>query len=143
MLCWWGKDKQPVTTYCDTMSTLSELKKSLLADGVIDAEEVKQLDALLYADGVIEKEEAEFMFELSDAVSGKDNAPEWEDLFVKVICSFLLEDEATPGEIDSEEAEWLYNKVKGDGQVDALERKLLATIKEKAKSFPAKLAELM
>lgn len=79
------------------MSTLSELKKSLLADGVIDAEEVKQLDALLYADGVIEKEEAE----------------------------------------------WLYNKVKGDGQVDALERKLPATIKEKAKSFPAKLAELL
>lgn len=29
-------------------------EKSLLADGVIDADEVKQLDALLYADGVIE-----------------------------------------------------------------------------------------
>lgn len=54
MLCRWGQEKQPVTPYCDTMSTLSELKKSLLADGVIDADEVKQLDALLYADGVIE-----------------------------------------------------------------------------------------
>ena len=125
------------------MSTLAELKTALLADGVIDAEEVKQLDTLLYADGVIDKEEAEFMFELSDAVSGKENAPEWEDLFVKVICTYLLEDEATPGEIDPEETEWLYAKVKGDGQVDALERKLLLTIKEKAKSFPAKLEELL
>lgn len=125
------------------MSALADLKKALLADGVIDAEEVKQLETLLYADGKIDKEEAEFMFELSDAVSGKDNAPEWEDLFVKVISSYLLEDETTPGEIDAEEAQWLCDKVKGDGQVDALELKLLTSLKANAKSFPAILAELM
>ena len=52
------------------MSELTELKASLLADGVIDADEAKKLDALLFADGRIDKEEAEFLFQLSDAVSG-------------------------------------------------------------------------
>ena len=35
------------------------LKKSLLADGVIDAAEVASLRAQLFADGVIDREEAD------------------------------------------------------------------------------------
>src|SRR5215510_4213450 len=103
------------------MSTLSELKKSILADGVIDEAEVKQLREVLYADGKIDKEEAEFLFELNDAVSGKDNSPKWDTLFIEAITSFLLEDENSPGEIDDEEAEWLLAKIQGDGQVDGIE----------------------
>jgi len=118
------------------MSTLSELKKSILADGVIDKDEVKQLQEVLYADGVIDKEEAEFLFELNDAVSGKDNDPAWEELFVNAISAFLLEDETSPGEIDDEEAKWLLAKIQGDGQLDQIEKALLANLKAKAKTFP-------
>jgi hypothetical protein len=50
------------------MKTLAELKKDLLADGIIDAAEVAQLKEVLYADGIIDKEEADFLFELNDAV---------------------------------------------------------------------------
>ena len=57
------------------MATLEELKKELLADGVIDAAEVAQLKEVLYADGVIDKEEADFLFELNDAVSDKEMLP--------------------------------------------------------------------
>lgn len=39
------------------MENLDELKKSLLADGKIDKEEVEQLRKVLYADGVIDAEE--------------------------------------------------------------------------------------
>ena len=53
--------------------TLQELKADLLADGIIDAEEVAKLKEILYADGVIDKEEAEFLFEINDAVTGKEN----------------------------------------------------------------------
>ena len=60
--------------------TLQELKADLLADGIIDAEEVAKLKEILYADGVIDKEEAEFLFEINDAVTGKDNDPAWEYL---------------------------------------------------------------
>ena len=90
-----------------------------------------------------EKDEADFLFELNDAVSGKENAPEWKDLFVDAITAFVLEDEVSPNEIDEDEAEYLYNQIKGDGQVDDIERALLENIKAKAKSFPAKLASLL
>lgn len=118
------------------MNTLSELKKSILADGVIDGSEVKQLRGVLYADGKIDKEEAEFLFELNDAVSGKENHSSWETLFVEAITSFLLEDETSPGEIDDEEAKWLFTKIQGDGQLDNIERALIDNLKKKVKKLP-------
>jgi uncharacterized tellurite resistance protein B-like protein len=119
------------------MSTLSELKKSILADGVIDEAEVKQLREVLYADGTIDKEEAEFLFELNNAVSGEDTHSSWETLFVEAISSYLLEDEQSPGEIDEAEAQWLLEKIQGDGQLDKTEKALINNLKAKAKSFPA------
>ena len=86
------------------MKTLQEMKAELLADGIIDANEVKELEVVLYADGKIDEEEANFLFELNDAVSGKDNDPAWNTLFVKAISSYLLDDENSPGEIDDAEA---------------------------------------
>ena len=37
------------------LMTLQELKVDLLADGIIDAEEVSKLKGILYADGIIDK----------------------------------------------------------------------------------------
>lgn len=125
------------------MKNLDELKKELLADGVIDAGEVKELEEVLYADGVIDKEEADFLFELNNAVSGKQNAPEWKEFFVKAITSFVLDDDKSNGEVDDEEAKYLFNQIKGDGQIDDNEKALLENIKAKSKNFPALLAELL
>ena len=125
------------------MKTLEELKKDLLADGIIDAGEVKELEKVLYADGMIDKDEADFLFELNNAVSGKENAPEWKELFVKAITSFVLDDDQSNGEVDEEEAKYLYNQIKGDGQIDDIEKALLENIKAKSKNFPALLAELL
>jgi hypothetical protein len=119
------------------MNKLEDLKKSILQDGVIDADEVKTLKDVLYADGVIDKDEAEFLFELNDAVSGKENDPGWEEFFVNAISDFLLEDESSPGEIDEEEAKWLLAKIQGDGQLDRTEKALLENLKKKSKNFPA------
>lgn len=121
------------------MSKLNELKKSILADGVIDEQEVKQLEKVLYEDGKIDKEEAEFLFELNDAVSSKANHPSWEKLFVKAITAFLLEDEVSPGVIDEEEAKWLLEKIEGDGKIDGVELALLQNLKAKAKTLPKSL----
>lgn len=123
--------------------TLQELKAELLADGIIDAEEVAKLKEILYADGIIDKEEAEFLFELNDAVTGKDNDPAWEAFFIQAISDFLLKDEVSPGEIDSDEAAWLVEKIGADGQVDGTEKALLENLKKEAKSFPASLAALL
>ncbi len=125
------------------MANLEQLKKDLLADGIIDAEEVKTIKEVIYEDGKIDKDEADFLFELNDAVSGKENAPEWKSLFIDTITSFMLEDEVSPNEIDDEEANYLYNQIKGDGQVDETERALLENLKAKSKNFPEILASLL
>lgn len=122
---------------------LQELKADLLADGIIDAAEVEKLKEILYADGVIDKEEADFLFELNDAVTGKDNDPSWESFFIQAIADFLLKDEVSPGEIDADEAAWLEEKIGADGQVDGTEKALLEKLKVEAKSFPANLAALL
>ena len=125
------------------MKTLEELKEDLLADGIIDANEVKELEDVLYEDGVIDKDEADFLFDLNDAVTGKANDPSWEDFFIKAITSFVLDDETSPGEIDDDEAQYLYDKIKGDGQVDGTEKALLLNIKSKSKNFPKILENLL
>ena len=125
------------------MKSLEQLKIELLTDGIIDAAEVLELESVLFADGKIDTEEAEFLFEINDAVSGKENDPSWVKLFIDAITSYLLEDENSPGEIDEEEAKWLYNKIKGDGQIDGTEKNLLVNLKSKAKSFPSNLESLL
>lgn len=125
------------------MKSLEEFKNELLADGIIDSAEVKELKEILYADGVIDKEEAELLFEINDAVSGKENDPSWEILFIEAISRYLLEDENSPGEIDKEEAEWLYKKISGDEQIDGIEKRLLQNLKVNAKSFPSNLESLL
>ena len=121
------------------MENLDELKKSLLADGKIDKEEVEQLRTVLYADGVIDAEEVAFLFELNDAVSGENNAPEWKEFFVEAISDNILAD----GEIDEEEVKMLSEKIGADGQVDETEEALLLNLKAKAKNFPAALDSLL
>jgi hypothetical protein len=73
----------------------------------------------------------------------KDNDPAWESFFIQAISDFLLKDEVSPGEIDSEEAAWLVEKIGADGQVDGTEKALLENLKKEAKSFPASLAALL
>lgn len=123
--------------------TLQELKADLLADGIIDAAEVAKLKEILYADGIIDKDEAEFLFEINDAVTGKENDPAWETFFIQAISDFLLKDEVSPGEIDADEAAWLVEKIGADGQVDATEKALLQNLQKEAKSFPDTLAALL
>lgn len=125
------------------MKSLEQLKKELLADGVIDAAEVKELETVLFADGKIDTDEAEFLFDLNNAVSGKANHASWETLFIKAVSSYLLEDENSAGEIDANEAEWLYNKIKGDGQIDTIEKSLLLSLKKNSKNFPSNLESLL
>lgn len=125
------------------MYKLNVLKKSILADGVIDELEVKQLRDVLYEDGLIDKEEVEFLFDLNDALSGKENHPSWESFFVEAITSYLLEDETSPGIVDEEEAKWLLEKIQGDGKLDNIELTLLKNLKARSTQLPQSLLNLL
>lgn len=116
--------------------SLEELKKELLADGKIDAEEVDKLREVLFADGKIDQKEADFLFEINDAVSGKSNDSSWEAFFVESISDYLLNDEKSPGVIDEDEGKWLVEKIGADGQMDDVEKQLLDNLKKNAKKVP-------
>ncbi len=125
------------------MKTLEQLKNEVLADGIIDAAEVAELQKVIYADGKVDVEEADFLFEINNGVSGKANDPGWEKLFIKAISSYLLDDENSAGEIDEFEAKWLYAKIKGDGKIDSIERNLLLSLEKNSKNFPELLSSLL
>ncbi|MBE7648257.1 TerB family tellurite resistance protein [Tenacibaculum finnmarkense] len=125
------------------MKTLELLKKEILEDGIIDATEVKEIETVIYADGTIDKEEADFLFELNDGVSGKENDASWKDLFVKAISSFVLDDEESNGEIDADETAYLVGKIQGDGTIDLVEEALLVNLKSNLGSLPEALENLL
>jgi uncharacterized membrane protein YqhA len=117
------------------MSTLDELKKSIIADGIIDDARVKRLREMVYADGQIEKEGADFLFELN-SIRNTKTTEAWKAFFIEAITSFLLEDDESPGEIDDNEAQWLRAKIQYDGRLGKIERALLANLKKKSIRFP-------
>ena len=121
------------------MTDFAALKKSILADGVIDEQEVKTLRKILYEDGKIDRKEANFLFELNDAVSGKSNHSSWKTLMVDAISSHVLDDETSPGEIDDSEAKWLISKIQKDGVIDDVEKAILIHIQKKSKKISPKL----
>jgi hypothetical protein len=125
------------------MKTLESLKKEVLEDGIIDSLEVKEIEKLIYADGKIDQEEADFLFDLNDAVSGNENDESWEQLFIKAITSFVLEDEHSAGEIDEDEVAYLKAKIEGDGVIDSVEKNLLLNLKEITGSLHKDLQALL
>ncbi len=107
---------------------LGELAQDIIADGVVDADEVAKMQERLYADGVIDREEADFLFAVNDGVSGKANDPGWQALFVKALTDHVLADEISPGAVDDDETDYLISKIEADGQVDDVEMALMANI---------------
>lgn len=114
---------------------LAELATDVLADGVIDADEVAKIRERLYADGVVDREEADFLFQLNDGASGKKNDPSWKAFFVEALTGHVLKDEKSPDVLDEDEAKYLIKKIETDEQVDDVELELLVNIAAKAKKY--------
>lgn len=112
------------------MKDLNVLVEEVIADGVIDEAEVKEISDVIYADGVIDKEEVEALFKINDACSGNENHESWKALFIKAVSSHVLEDDDTPGVIDEAEGDFIVSLIEGDGEVDDVERDLLQYLDE-------------
>jgi serine phosphatase RsbU (regulator of sigma subunit) len=71
------------------MENIENWKAQILADGVIDAREVKIIRNLLFADGVIDRDEVDFLLDLNSATRESKNDPTWYDLLVESILVHL------------------------------------------------------
>ena len=71
------------------------------APGLVTPADVAILRRALYGGGglggyTVSRSEAEVVFRIEEATDGGDNAPEWQDLFVKAIANFLMFPKAPP-----------------------------------------------
>jgi len=122
---------------------LGEFAADLIADGIIDAQEVVKIRERLYADGVIDREEADFLFNVNDAVSGGANDAGWKALFVEAMTAHVLADDVSPGEVDDDETAYLISKIEGDGKVDDVELALMINIIATAESTTDKFQQFV
>lgn len=113
-----------------------QLRKQIVTDGVLSAQDVASLRKELFADGGMTKEKGDFLFEFKDFLSKDKITPEFRDLFVDALSALLLEDEDSPGEIDEAEAKWLRARIQLKGYQDRIDHQLLENIRAKSINFP-------
>jgi hypothetical protein len=93
--------------------------------GVIDAADVELIRSVIFASGsggslTITRREAMLVFELNDRTVEKNNAPEWQTLFVQAIAHYLMFPRGAPAVPRREEAarreRWLEER-RGTGRL--------------------------
>jgi len=113
---------------------LSAIGLAVVEDAAITQARVELIRRVVYARGSagdkgIDRKMADFLFDLNDAMTGRPNHASWTELFVEAVSDHVLQDEQSPGEVDTSETEWLVNRIEADQQYDETEKALLAKIK--------------
>lgn len=86
---------------------------------------VEELRKEIMADGVVTKEEVEMLWEKKDSQEGNTSS-EFDAFFAEAVMAWLLAD----GKIDEEEAQCLIDKINEDEDIDDAESELLEAINE-------------
>src|SRR4029453_18533267 len=114
--------------------SIAEIK----ARGSIKDADVLKVRRSYYDDGIITAEEAEAIFALNDACPVQD--PAWADFFIEMITDYLVEQAEPHGYLAAENAQWLIDRIAGDGRVETkTELELLVNVLDKARWAPQSL----
>ena len=104
---------------------MKDLRDSIIEDGMVDAEEVRNLDAEIFDDGIVTDEEIRVVFEINDAT--EDNHESFQPLMVKATKAWCFDGDTV---VDAKESALLVELI-GD-EVDANETAVLEMVKETA-----------
>ncbi len=122
------------------MEQLKELRRRIVANGILDPDNVIELEQRLIKDSEgMTREKADFLFSLKDGLSKNKVCIEFSSFFVKAVSSYMLDDKNSPGEIDTNEAKWLRGKIQAKGRTDSTDRALLDELKKRSINFPTVL----
>ncbi len=114
--------------------SIAEIK----ARGSIKDADVLKLRRNYYDDGSISAEEADVIFALNDACPVQD--PAWADCFIETITDYLVDQAEPQGYLTADNAQWLIERIGGDGRVDSkTELELLVNVIDKARWVPQSL----
>lgn len=122
-----------------THTNLPQLRKTIFANGRITAEDVTMLREAMFSGEGMDRRKADFLFEIKDTVGKEKQHPNFRNLFIEAITSYLLEDEESPGEIEEGEAKWLRARMQYKGDMDAVDEQLLKNLRMKSINFPQTL----
>lgn len=117
--------------------TIDELRRQILSDRKIDHHDIELIKQTIKEAGEVDQRMAGLLFDIKDNVAPSKLPHDFARLFVNSILSYLLDDEATPGEIDEEEARWLRGKIQKNGRIDDYDKLLLRALREQSINFPA------
>ncbi len=113
--------------------TPHQIASQAVEAGRITSDQVAALDKHLRTDWVICDAEAELLFQINHGVKSSDeNCGSWQKLFADAISRFLVFDMNSPGEISSEESQWLRRHFQSSTQLTDSEKFLLLEIKRHA-----------
>ena len=118
---------------------------AFLADGLIDALEIKILKKELYADGKIDDEEINFLLEMRSTYQKKAKAlkeevtGEFENFFFKTVLDYVLVDEG----VSPKMVEWLQSTLFKSKKASEREKQFLSQLKKKAKQPNPQLDKLV
>lgn len=116
--------------------TAEEIIRHLVTDGKISTEAVQLLERKLDLDWVVTGDEAEMLFQINQHVGQhEENCATWTDLYVHAITQYLVFDMNTPGEVSTDEAEWLRKHVDASSNLSPNDIKLLKHIHKLAKVY--------
>jgi uncharacterized tellurite resistance protein B-like protein len=104
-------------------------KKLLLDDGRISERETELLRRAILADGVVDREEVAFLVDLKRSAASVH--PEFDRFLFSVLEKFILAD----GMISDDEAHWLRKMLFADQQTTPTEVAFVQELRRKAKSI--------
>ena len=112
--------------------SLQALRDSIVADGKVDDNEVRQLvEAIFGSNGEngqsVSLVEAALVQQIKDAV-GNNAPPAFYALYGSAMVAAVTKD----GSVDADEVTWLAENVKGDGEVDDVETVMLHAVRAAA-----------
>lgn len=120
------------------MERLERLRNEIIHDNrPISEADVENLKELIYSGDGMTMPKGNILFEIKEHVKGKGKAPaSFKRLFVDAISKYLLEDPASPGRIDKEEAQWLRARIQFVSEYDSYDRALVENLRKKSINFP-------
>jgi hypothetical protein len=120
-----------------------QVLECILADGIVDADEVETLKSHIGRDWRIDRDEAELMLEINRAgLPTGQHAAGWRSLFVEALTRYVVFDLNTPGEVDPEEGDWLGARLEL-GAIGETELALMREIRKTASKVSGRLSGLM
>ena len=129
-----------------TTTVLFTLIAGVLADGMIDGDEVNQLREAVYDDGEVDVNEIQAVFQLVERVDdplvpvGFDTSATQQE-FISFCQQVVYDYAAADGEIDDEEAQVIRTAIEGDGQVSYIEEMVLRRLLSSGATMPSDFRE--